>query len=289
MNGREQIRLPGHEKFDMHTVRTELKAHRIKAMAGKRKSETSSLGMIRLYLPTDWVQGGFDADLRHEMYESLRGRSIPEALIDAVSGFAHHSEIVWHVPPQPGTIIQDNHYDVIYLIGPDAEQGERLAQTWVQPSTAGEVVAFCLSQELQALNETRSSPVRSGGRLPHSTMAYIAFDLLESYTVAPPGPYLQKLIRGLLKLATAAQDQVSSYISKEKAAYILAQAPELSVGFIASMVDVDRTTVSRWTKEDKFKARVSRLREFMKSPEWTQMRQKEHSFQCIEVPYQDEK
>ncbi|MDA9496227.1 hypothetical protein [Bradyrhizobium sp. CCBAU 11357] len=107
--------------------------------------------------------------------------------------------------------------------------------------------------------------------------------------MAPPGPNLQKLIHGLLKLSTAAQDEVSSYTSKERAAYILAQAPELNVGCIAGLVDVDRTTVCRWTKEEKFNDRVSQLREFMKLPEWTQMRQKESSFRCIDVPHQVEK
>lgn len=255
-------------------------------MARKTNKEAGADEIVRLYLPTDWVQGGFDADLRNEMYESLRGRTIPEGLIEAVSGFAHHSEIVWHVAPQPGSLIQEDHYDVIYLTGPDAGKGERLAQTWAAPGTAGEALAFCLSQELKALKETGSSPVRSGGRLPRSTMAYIAFDLLESYTMAPPGPYLQKLIHGLLELSIAKKEEVSSYISKEKAAYMLAQAPQLSLAMIASVVDADRTTVSRWTKEHKFKARVSQLREFMKSPGWMRMRQQETRFQYIEVPHQ---
>lgn len=271
----------------MHMVRTELKAHRFKVMARKRKSETSSLGMVGLYLPTDSLQGSFDADLRHEMYESLRGRTIPEALIEAVSGCAYHPEVVWRVPPELGSIIRDDHYDIVYYSDDsDAENGERLAQTWAEPKTAGEALAFCLSAELQALKVAGNSPVRSGGHLPHSTIAYIAFDLLQSYTVAPPGPHLQELIRALLKLSTAQQDQVGSYIAKEKAAYILAQSPELSLSTIADVVDVDRTTVSRWTKEEKFMARVSQLCEFMKTPEWTQMRQKEHSFQYIEVAKQ---
>jgi hypothetical protein len=289
MNGREQIQLPGHEKFDMHIVRTKFKAHRFKAMARKRNKGGSAHEMIGLYLPTDWVQGGFDADLRHEMYESLRGRTIPEGIIEAVSGCAYHSEVVWYVPPQPGSLTQNEHYDVIYLVDPDEEKGERLAQTGAEPRTAGEALAFFLSQELQALKEAGNAPVRSGGRLPHSTIAYIAFDLLQGYIVAPPGPYLQRLIHGLLKLSPAAQEQVSSYISKEKAAYILAQAPDLSLSFIAGLVDVDRTTVSRWTKEQKFQVRVSQLREWMKSPQWTQFRQKQNRFRFIEVPHQLEK
>ncbi|MCA1470329.1 hypothetical protein I6F09_20790 [Bradyrhizobium sp. IC3195] len=261
----------------------------VKAMARKRSGETNNSGMVSVYLPTDWVQGGFGADLRQEMYDSLRGRTIPEDLIEAASGCSYHSEIVWHVPPQPGEDVQDDHYDVLHLTGLDAETGERLAQTWAEPRTAGEALAFCLSQELKALKETGNSPVRSGGRLAYSTIAYIAFDLLQGYTVAPPGPYLQKLIQGLLKLSTAAEEQVSTYVSKEKAAYILAQAPHLGLGFIASVVDVDRTTVSRWTKEQKFKARISQLREFMKSPGWTRMIQREGTLQCIEVPHHVEK
>lgn len=251
-------------------------------MAQKRDSEAQKT--IRLYLPTDWVQAGFDADLRGEKYESLRGRTIPEALIEAVSGFAYHSEIVWHAPPQPNSIIRDDQYDIIYLIGPDAEKGERLAQTWAEPKTAGEALAFCLSLELEVLKRVGNSPVRSGGRLPPSTIAYIAFDLLEGYTVAPPGPYLQRLIRDLLKLSTAAQDQVSSYTSQQKAAYIMAQAPDLSLSSIASLAGVDRKTVSRWTREPEFKARVAQLCEFIKSPGWNEFKKRENRFQCIEVP-----
>lgn len=258
-------------------------------MARKRSGETNKGQMVSVYLPTDWVQGGFDADLRQEMYDSLRGRTIPENLIQAASGCSYHSEIVWHVPPQLGEDIEDDQYEVLYLTGLDAQTGERLAQTWAEPKTAGEALAFCLSKELKALKEIGNSPVRTGGRLPYSTIAYIAFDLLQGYTVAPPGPNLQKLIQGLLRLSTAAEEQVSTYVSKEKAAYILAQAPHAALDFIARVVDVDRTTVSRWTKEQKFKARISQLREFMKSPRWTQMIQREVTLQCIEVPHRDAK
>lgn len=252
-------------------------------MAGKRNnaSDASSVG---LYLPTDWVQGGFDADLRFEMYNSLRGRTIPEGIVDAVSGCAYHSEVVWHTAPQTEFSVQEDHYEIYDLVDADSVEGERLAQTAGEPRTTGEALAFFLRQEVQALKETGNSPVRSGGRLPHSTIAYIAFDLLQSYTVAPPGPHLQELIRALLKLSTAPKDQVGSYIAKEKAAYILAQSPELGLSTIASVVDVDRTTVSRWTKEEKFIARVSQLREFMRTPAWTQMRQKENRFKYIEIP-----
>lgn len=287
MNGREQLQLPAHEKSDMHIVRSKFKAHRFKAMARKRSKSASASKTIRLYLPTEWVRGGFDADLRHEMYEALSSaRTIPQGIIEAVSGCAYHSEVVWHIPPQLGFLTQDDDYEIDYLLGEDAENGERLAQEGGQPKTTGEVLAFFLAQELEALSGNGNAPVRAGGLLPPSTIAYIAFDLLQSYIVAPPGPHLQRLIQGLLKLSSAGDEAVGSYISRQKAAYILAQAPDLSSSSIAELVDVNRTTVSRWTKEPKFQARVSQLRDWMKSPEWTQFRQKNGRFEIIEVPHQ---
>lgn len=256
-------------------------------MARKRSKSASISKTTRLYLPTEWVRGGFDADLRHGMYESLcSARTIPQGIIEAVSGCAYHSEVVWHVSPQLGSLTQEDDYEINYLLEGDAEKGERLAQRGGQPRTTGEALAFFLAQELEALSENGNAPVRTGGLLPPSTIAYIAFDLLQSYIVAPPGRYLQRLIQGLLKLSTAADEAVSSYISREKAAYILAQAPDLSSSSIAGLVDVNRTTVSRWTKEPKFQARVSQLRDWMKSPEWTQFRQKNKRFEIIEVPHQ---
>jgi hypothetical protein len=100
----------------------------------------------------------------------------------------------------------------------------------------------------------------------------------------PPGPYLQKLIYDLLKISDPSQEEVSLHASKEQAAYILAQAPDLGSELIAGLVNVDRTSIDRWKKDQKFQARVSALREFMTSPKWKSFSQKKERFRWIEVP-----
>ena len=239
-------------------------------MARKKSAgPQGSVDLSKLEYPK-WVEGGgyggYGMDLRHEMYSSLRGRSIPEDLIDDASGFAQHSEVRWSVPPEPGKSVQEGHYEIYALIGPDAEQGElsvRDASTLKPPKTVGEALAFFLSIELSALKRARGAPVRVGGHLPRSTIAFIAHDLLQNYTVSPPGPYLQELISDLLKVPRPSKEEVELYAARERAAFILAQVPNLSSEIIAKKVGVDRTSLSRWRKEKRFQERVSQVREFL--------------------------
>jgi hypothetical protein len=52
--------------------------------------------------------------------------------------------------------------------------------------------------------------------------------------------------------------------ARERAADILAQAPDVSSESIAKEVGVDRTSLSRWKKDPRFQKKVSQLREFLK-------------------------
>lgn len=236
-----------------------------------------------LYLPTQWVEGGVDADFRSEMYSALHSRPIPKGLIEIVSGFAHHSEVVWLISPQPGQAITDEQYEIIQLLGPESEKGERLNMHGGPPRTASEALAFCLSIELSAYKEMPTSPVRSGGLLPPSTIAYIAFDLLQSYTIAPPGPFLQRLIAELLKIPAISDNELRLRAAKQRAAYIVAQAPNLKADRIAELLEVDRRSIDRWKKDEEFEARVAELRELISSPEWEVRKQNNRAFRWIEV------
>jgi hypothetical protein len=251
---------------------------------GRKKHTRARLSHAsRLYLPTQWLEGGVDVDFRSEMYSALHSRPIPKGLIETVSGFAYHSEVVWLDPPRQGQVVTDEHYEIFPFLTQDSENGEQLKHGG-PPRTASEALAFCLSMELGAHKELAASPVRSGGLLPPSTIAYIAFDLLQSYTVAPPGPYLQRLIAELLKIPAVSDDELRLRAAKQRAAYIVAQAPNLSAELIAELVEVDRRSIDRWKKDEAFEAQVTELRELISSPDWELMRQNKRSFRCIELP-----
>jgi hypothetical protein len=269
-NVREEKQLPVHSKIDVHAVRRKLAMHGGKGGTMAKKKSGGSLGAVdlsKLYLPKS-VHEGYWFHLRDEMYSSLRGRSIPEDLIADAAGFAQHSEVRWSVPPEPGKSVQEGHYEIYELIGPDSEQGEqsvRDASTLKPPKTVGEALAFFLSIELRALKGAQAAPVRVGGRLPRSTIAFIAQDLLQNYTVSPPGPYLQELIFDLLNIPRPSAEEVEQYAARERAVYIVAQMPKLSSEIIAKQVGVDRTSLSRWKNEKRFQERVSQIREWLKS------------------------
>ncbi|MET4024384.1 hypothetical protein [Bradyrhizobium sp. S3.2.12] len=249
----------------------------------KKDNRVGTSQVVRIYLPTDWVEGGVGADLRKEMYSQLHNRPIPRDLVETVSGFGYHFEVAWLSPPQREQVVREEDYEITPQLEPDSENGERLTMQGGPPRTTSEALAYCLSMELYAHNEMQTSPVRSGGLLPPSTVAYIAFDLLQSYTAAPPGPFLQRLIYDLLKIPTISDKELRERAAKERAAYMVAQAPSLSAKLIAELLQVDRRTIDRWKKNEEFNSRVTELREFISSPEWKLRRQKKQSFRWIEV------
>lgn len=113
----------------------------------------------------------------------------------------------------------------------------------------------------------QGAPVRAGGLLPRSIIAFVAHDLLRNYDVTSPGPYLMELISDLLGISQPRDEDVEYYTSREKAAYILAQAPHMSSEVVAKAVGVDRTSLSRWKKEPRFQERVLQVREVLEARE----------------------
>ena len=235
-------------------------------MAKKKNAKPmGSTDLSGLLYPTGDMWPSYWFDLRDKTYFALRGRSIPEDLIDAARRFDQHSQLAWNSRPKPSASLREGDYEIEDHGSDEGQKVVQHASTSKPPKTVGEALAFCLSVELSKLKKEKGAPVRARGFLPRSTIAFVAYDLLRNYDVTSPGPYLMELISDLLDISQLRDENVEEYTSREKAAYIVAQAPRVSSEEIAKSVGVNRTSISRWKKDPRFQERVLQVREVLKS------------------------
>jgi len=200
-------------------------------------------------------------DLRDKMYSDLENRSIPGDLIDWARTGLSHAQVRWLTVPAAGTVISDDQFEICEVpSGLDPEQllarGARLDEA---PETVGEALAYGLSVELSRLREAKGAPVRLGKRLPRSTIAWIALDLLTSHVISPPGPYLKELLYALLGVGRPQDNDVKVFAARYRAAWIVAEDPDVDSERIAQKLGVDRSSISRWRKDPEFQRSVSNL------------------------------
>lgn len=145
----------------------------------------------------------------------------------------------------------------------------------VAPSTAGELLACVLRSFLQEHQRASNAnkiegdrkappPVCKGGKalLPPTTIAEAASDLLEDCQVCgyPPGPQLTALLQELLGTDRPRLGASREYAARDRAAWLLAEAPSLSARKIAKEVGVVHTSVMAWLKDPKFQQLVQTRR-----------------------------
>jgi len=136
--------------------------------------------------------------------------------------------------------------------------------------SASEALAFFLRIDLRALKqdekEKKAAPVRTLNRVPRSLIAEIAMDMLGSCQTwdYPPGDFLCSLIRELLDLDNDRQGMSRDVDTQEKAASIIAQAPNVGTRELARALKVNASTISRWRRDPEFKKLVEQMAEVFK-------------------------
>jgi hypothetical protein len=138
--------------------------------------------------------------------------------------------------------------------------------------TASEALAFLLRIFLRSLKHAeknrKAAPVRTLHLAPRSLIAEIAMDLLESCETwgYPPGPRVNSLMRELLNLEHDKLGMSRDVETQERAAGILAQAPNVGTRELARALHVNASTISRWRRSPKFKQMIDRRKKDLKAP-----------------------
>ncbi len=130
------------------------------------------------------------------------------------------------------------------------------------PQTAGEVLAYILSEHLDLSRNLENAPARNGRCLPRATVAWIAYDIL-SFGRSQPGPFLMKLLEKLLDVDRQKKGQSKQYSARSAATWILAQAPQLNSQAIALELGVNRSSVSRWRSDPTFQQEVKNIENYI--------------------------
>jgi hypothetical protein len=124
---------------------------------------------------------------------------------------------------------------------------------WSLPKTAGDALAGCLRSQL-ALLDAETAPVRSKKMLAPSVIAGVAIDILETCVLfdQPPGQELVDLFRALLKVDKRPLKSSREFSARYRAAWMLAQKPNVSTRQLARILGVEPSSVSRWRKDASF-------------------------------------
>jgi hypothetical protein len=204
-------------------------------------------------------------ELREAMFDELQKFPIPRNLIKAVRDFRPHAPVTWL--NEKGEAAGPNDASVEPFVGEQprsapAELAQCLSDAKPKfdevtrdslPKTAGDALAKCLQYHL-ALVDRETQPVRSKGMLARSVIAGAAMDILENYALLdqPAGPELRTLIRALLKVNKRPLKSSREFSARYNAAWILAQRPSIGTRKLASILEVEPSSVSRWRKDETF-------------------------------------
>jgi hypothetical protein len=251
-------------------------------MVHKKKSIRTKPGVKRITVIRPLLIDGEDTDLwmdqRIGLFNELRKHAIPTAVVDAVKSLEWHRPARWVTPtgkkPQKGekAILRLKPRQKKFRPTTTEEQEYREALSKFDAAfevpgfagNAGEVLAYCLLNELRSLGDGRNSPVRTHGKLSRSVIAAAAVTLFEDQD--PEGSFLTELLRELLLVKVPSAEETRQFQAREAATQIIARAPHLGIRAIAGAVGVNPATVSRWRKEPSFVAKVEKFREILANP-----------------------
>jgi hypothetical protein len=202
--------------------------------------------------------------LRKAAFAELRKYEIPEDLVDAVHDFRPHAPVTWlnekDEPARFGDVLV-----VPMVTESERESPETVSQhgserrdnlddlSELLPTTAGDALALYLRAQLnRTLSET--APVRAKKLLAPSIIARVAIDILDSDVVFghPPGHELVGLFSALLGVDKRPLESDRQFDARNKAAWILAQAPDIGIRELARLVKVNASSVSRWREDQSF-------------------------------------
>ena len=236
-----------------------------------KKSEPSRAIPAR---PTDFFYPRHDLfreqyfDMKSAMYSEL-SRQIPRVLpyVKMVETGAPHAAVIWTSQrPIGGPQISDLEYSELILTSDSyQDSGISFGHTWdpnLWPQTAGEVIAFVLA-EIFDVTEESNAPVRLKGNLAKTTINWIAYDLFDGYIHSVPGPFLNRLLFKILKVDRLKHSESKQHDARSRAAWVIAQTPDLDSQTIAQELDVDRSSVSRWRREKHFQKLVSNISKYV--------------------------
>jgi hypothetical protein len=213
-------------------------------------------------------QGGPSAGewyaLRKSVFAELRKYEIPENLVDAVHDFRPHAAVTWlNDKGEPAT--SDDVLVVPMVMESDRESPQPTQFVselrdnlddlwqWKLPTTAGDALAVYLRAQLNR-TRTETAPVRANELLAPSIIARVAIDILGHFALVdqPPGYELVELFSALLGVDKKRLEGDRQFEAWKKAAWIVAQAPDVGIRELARLVNVNASSVSRWRKDPSF-------------------------------------
>ncbi len=207
--------------------------------------------------------------VRKAAFAELRKYEIPQNLVDAVHDFRPHAAVTWlNDKGEPAD--SDDVLVVPMVAEPERKPPETTSQfpsgarekfdelsQWTLPKAAGDALAVYLLSQLRR-TRAETAAVRAKKLLAPSIIARVAIDILSTYALfgRPPGDELVELFSALLGVDKRPLEGDRQFEAREKAAWILAQVPDMSTRGLARFLKVDASTVSRWRRDQSFVAQI---------------------------------
>ena len=275
-------------------------------MSGKREGRPSrkppsGIRRAPIYIPVavEMEQGaGLEWNaLRNATFDDLRGRQIPENLIDAVRVWRLDAVVTYmdeegkvrQLPQDLVKTIRAWPLDAAWMdegeVGrirmpsvdaPKTKSKEEMTKLFFRTpdwsdelslpgQTASDALAQCLRRELREPRRAGGAPVRLGKMIARSTISAVAIDMLETHCLVghTPGPELIELLKELLEADKPKVAGSRKFAARHEAAWVLAQDNRFSTRELARALGVEASSVSRWQRDPRFRGEVQRKRERM--------------------------
>jgi hypothetical protein len=225
-------------------------------------------------------------DLRESDYHELTGYSIPPNLIEAARSYRPHASVIWL--NKKGEPVGPNEKAARVAVTPpekaspeevhrfldDARRKFREMSEPSLPQTAGEALAECLRVELSRYKQANSGGARANKLLPPMTIGRIAIDMLDTHVLygQVPGYALADLLRELIDADKKKLTSSRAFVARYKAAWVLAQKPDVKTRELARLVAAEPSSIMRWRQDPKFHAMVEdnkeTIRDFARRGLW---------------------
>jgi hypothetical protein len=247
-------------------------------MSGKREGRPSRKPPSRIrrdpiYIPATETQPGAGLEwnaLRVATFDELRGRQIPENLIEAVRAWRLDAVVTYmdeegkvrQLPQDLIKTIRAWRLDE-FMTWMDGAHGKS-DELSLPGQTASDSLARCLRRELRELRRAGGAPVRSGKMIARSTISAVAIDMLETHHLVGHTPgQLVELIKELLEADKPKLAAPRKFAARDEAAWALAQDASFSTRELARTLGVEASSVSRWQRDPRFRGAVQRRREWI--------------------------
>lgn len=222
-------------------------------MGGKKHGRQPGPGWMaeRGVYPIGSFSHSVNWETRLTMYGELKARPIPLDVIKANLEGRHEV---------PAGVASDQAF-AASVLPPGAPSKNRIEVVGVlgsvlgPPETAREAIAYFLSVEVDSQRKAGNSSARRGSYVAPTTVAWIAYDLLDSCRSAP-GPRLLALIKKLMNVDLLKKKQSKQAEAFHAAIWIIGHFPRISSQEVADELGVHRSSVSRWRKDPTFKQRM---------------------------------